>query len=397
MESEAHVIALLDDEQEPVADGRWLYFVRSARLRGPQHGRAGMDRQAICTLSLQAGGEPKRLTSLSAKQMWPPSVSPDGKSLVFAYRELNGNADIYALKVADGALTQLTRGPNSNGHPVYAPDGKHMAFSSDRAKGGEYELWEMRPDGSALRQITHLARGPDRRCSYPRYFQTGVPWSSWWMSLSCGASTWDGQNARRLYLRSRRDACRASVRVLRRHGGVPAGRFRRGDLAEVWTVCLFGRPACRLRSGPHHLTASRGRPFCSASPPRAQASSATRRPTMRSEQADGARVGWDAVTHGYGASYQLVNVQRSGANAVLRPVARNRAVVGSVASASAARERHTRPGRQTWTGGCRREGAHGQVDNAKSMTEIAPLFTNETAATMGMFMGGVRLHGLRVR
>ena len=132
-----------------------------------------MDRQAICTLSLQAGGEPKRLTSLSAKQMWPPSVSPDGKSLVFAYRELNGNADIYALKVADGALTQLTRGPNSNGHPVYAPDGKHMAFSSDRAKGGEYELWEMRPDGSALRQITHLARGPDRRCSYPRYFPDG--------------------------------------------------------------------------------------------------------------------------------------------------------------------------------------------------------------------------------
>ena len=38
-----------------------------------------------------------------------------------------------------------------------------------------------------------------------------------------------------------------------------------------------------------------------------------------------------------------------------------------------------------------------KFDNAKSMTEIAPLFTNETAATMGMFMGGVRLHGLRVR
>ena len=74
------------------------------------------------------------------------------------------------------------------------------------------------------------------------------------------------------------------------------------------------------------------------------------------QELDGTR-----VTHGYGASYQLVNVQRSGANAVLRPVARNRAVVGSVASASAARERHTRPGRQTWTGGCRREGAHGQV------------------------------------
>ena len=74
-------------------------------------------------------------------------VAPDGNSLIF---DLLG--DIYSLPIAGGAATRITSGPAFDSQPAFAPDGKHIAFVSDR--DGADNLWVTKADGTEPRQLT---------------------------------------------------------------------------------------------------------------------------------------------------------------------------------------------------------------------------------------------------
>ena len=74
-------------------------------------------------------------------------VSPDGSTIVF---DLLG--DIYSLPIAGGAAKALTRGPAYDTQPRFSPDGKTIAFTTDRS--GIENIWLMNPDGSNPRSLT---------------------------------------------------------------------------------------------------------------------------------------------------------------------------------------------------------------------------------------------------
>ena len=74
-------------------------------------------------------------------------VSPDGQQLVF---DLLG--DIYLVPITGGTAQSLTSGLPWNMQPRFSPDGRHIAFTSDRAGGDN--LWIMAADGSAPRAVT---------------------------------------------------------------------------------------------------------------------------------------------------------------------------------------------------------------------------------------------------
>lgn len=75
------------------------------------------------------------------------SVSPDGKQIVF---DLLG--DIYQMPIEGGEAKPLAQGIAWQMQPVYSPDGKYIAFTSDE-DGGD-NIWVMNADGTDPRPVT---------------------------------------------------------------------------------------------------------------------------------------------------------------------------------------------------------------------------------------------------
>jgi Tol biopolymer transport system component/imidazolonepropionase-like amidohydrolase len=84
-------------------------------------------------------------------------VSPDGRTIVF---DMLG--DLYTVPMEGGEATPLTDGIEWNYQPRYSPDGKKIAFITDR--GGGDNLWIMGADGSDPKAVTeekeHLVHNP---------------------------------------------------------------------------------------------------------------------------------------------------------------------------------------------------------------------------------------------
>ncbi|MGB8508525.1 MAG: amidohydrolase family protein [Pyrinomonadaceae bacterium] len=74
-------------------------------------------------------------------------VSPDGGRIVF---DLLG--DIYSMPLAGGRAELLSGGSSWEAQPRFSPDGKRIAFTSDR-DGGD-NIWVMDADGRNRRQVT---------------------------------------------------------------------------------------------------------------------------------------------------------------------------------------------------------------------------------------------------
>src|SRR5574338_1058192 len=74
-------------------------------------------------------------------------VSPDGKEIVF---DLLG--DIYVMPITGGEAKALTSGISWDMQPRFSPDGKWIAYVSDRAGGNN--IWTMKRDGSQQTQVT---------------------------------------------------------------------------------------------------------------------------------------------------------------------------------------------------------------------------------------------------
>jgi Tol biopolymer transport system component len=76
------------------------------------------------------------------------SINPDGKSIVF---DMLG--DIYSVLIDGGNAVPLAQSFDWNMQPAFSPDGKTIAFVSDR--DGASNLWVMDANGENARQLSH--------------------------------------------------------------------------------------------------------------------------------------------------------------------------------------------------------------------------------------------------
>lgn len=83
---------------------------------------------------------------------WTPTFSPDGRKIAFVSNR-SGNGQIYTN--VDGS--HLTRLPNPAGtiwSPRFSPDGRKIAFAYRDEKVGSWQIYIMDADGSHLTRLT---------------------------------------------------------------------------------------------------------------------------------------------------------------------------------------------------------------------------------------------------
>jgi serine/threonine protein kinase len=70
-----------------------------------------------------------------------PSLSPDGKLVAFASdRAGEGNLDIWMQQIGTGEARRFTQDPADESEPTFSPDGARVAFRSEREGGGIYAV-----------------------------------------------------------------------------------------------------------------------------------------------------------------------------------------------------------------------------------------------------------------
>ncbi len=109
--------------------------------------------------------------NLSADVLWKfgrvsdPRISPDGKYVIFGIKTANITANkthniIYKLELnVNGTPVAITDSVDNGSSAQWRPDGKKIGYMS--ARGGEMQYWEMNPDGSHKRQMSHVINGID--------------------------------------------------------------------------------------------------------------------------------------------------------------------------------------------------------------------------------------------
>ena len=89
------------------------------------------------------------------------AISPDGRRVAFTVNETNWEDNAFETEIflaaADGAPVQLTRGKKSSMSPAWSPDGRWLAFVSDRSD--KRQLYLIRPDGGEARPLTNMEEG----------------------------------------------------------------------------------------------------------------------------------------------------------------------------------------------------------------------------------------------
>lgn len=144
--------------------GEWLLFTSERRAEGQSD---------IYRARRDGGGIEPLVVGDSMDDA--PALSPDGRTLAFVSTRNGYRANIWVLDIAGGRLKQLTgigdvKGregkPDCYFRPSWSPDGKWIAFSSDRntewtghdqGQGWEHtqelSIYVIRPDGTGFRKV----------------------------------------------------------------------------------------------------------------------------------------------------------------------------------------------------------------------------------------------------
>jgi len=150
-------------------DGRWIVFASDRGAREPD----------LYVMRVDGSGVRRLVTGPRHVIDTQPRFSPDGRFVVFtSNRPSFFNHELYRVRFPGGAgLTRLTfwgsgadGAPGDDVSPSYSPDGRRIAFVSDRPDG-RYAVWTMDARGRDLRLVS---RHPGQNVVFPRFSPDGT-------------------------------------------------------------------------------------------------------------------------------------------------------------------------------------------------------------------------------
>jgi dipeptidyl aminopeptidase/acylaminoacyl peptidase len=122
---------------------------------------------ALCTFATAQDASRRKLldkeTFMDMESVGGPAISPDGRQIVFTRTWVDKVKDqqrsnIWIVDVDGQRPRELTRGSWRDSAPVWSPDGKRVAFLSDR--DGTTQVHILWVDSGELAQLTHVERAP---------------------------------------------------------------------------------------------------------------------------------------------------------------------------------------------------------------------------------------------
>ena len=83
--------------------------------------------------------------------------------------ERDGNWELYRVEIDTGSVQRLTSNPANDGLPAVSPDGRQVAFLSNR--NGRWGIWLANLSGGAPRRATSIDG------AIPDWLAQGVDWA----------------------------------------------------------------------------------------------------------------------------------------------------------------------------------------------------------------------------
>jgi TolB protein len=130
-----------------------LAFQSDARSAANPNGRA-----KIYAIDLVTG----RVTALAGSGDWndeQPRWSPDGRRMAFK-SDRGGSYNLYVMDADGGNVTRLTEHAAVDHDPTWLPDGESMVFTSDRDRGtGRWDLYRLWIADRRVERLTNFFAG----------------------------------------------------------------------------------------------------------------------------------------------------------------------------------------------------------------------------------------------
>ena len=108
---------------------------------------------SLSRISTEPGAEPRGIPGIGLRA-WSPAISPRGDRLVYTVGTQDANFWSVDLATKTAAPATTLSSSSRDVFPQFSPDGKRVAFYSDR--GGSVQIWTANRDGSQSAMLTSM-------------------------------------------------------------------------------------------------------------------------------------------------------------------------------------------------------------------------------------------------